>query len=52
MKRIPKDPVRAQIVKNALPAPQGMKKHYNPQTRRVDYVIKTPREQLREHLRK
>ena len=52
MKRIPKDPVRAQIVKYAPPAPQGMKKHYNPQTRTVEYVMKTPSEQLRERLRK
>ena len=52
MKRIPKDPVRALVVKSALPAPPGMKKHYNPDTRTVDYVPKTPREQLRERLRK
>jgi len=51
VKRIPKDPVREQIVKNTPPAPQGMKKHYDPQTRTVKYVPKTPREQLRESLR-
>ena len=29
-----------------------MKKRYNPETRAVSYVLKTPREQLREGLRK
>jgi hypothetical protein len=52
MKRIPKDPVRGMVVKNAPPAPSGMKKHYNPQTRTVEYVLRTPREQLRENVRK
>jgi hypothetical protein len=52
MKRIPKDPLRELIVKNAPPAPLGMKKRYDPQTRTVGYIIKTPREQLRDKLRK
>ena len=52
MEGMPKDPVRALIVKSAPAAPRGMKKHYNPQTRTVDYVLKTPREQLRERLGK
>ena len=47
MKRIPKDPVREFVVKNTPPAPEGFKKHYNPQTGTVNYVPKTPREQLR-----
>jgi hypothetical protein len=47
MKRLPKDPVRHLIVKSAPPAPPGMKKHYNPDTRTVKYVLKTPREMLR-----
>jgi hypothetical protein len=38
------------VVKNAPPAPVGMKKHYDPQTRTVTYVPKTPREQLRQNL--
>ena len=50
--RTPKDPVRAQIVKNAPPAPPGMKKHYDPERRAVQYVPKTPRELLREGLRR
>lgn len=49
---MPKDPVRALIVKNALPAPGGMKKRYDPNTRTVSYVMKTPREQMRERLPK
>ena len=48
MKRIPKDPVREMVVKNMPPAPPGMKKVYNPDTRTVDYKMKTPKEQLRE----
>lgn len=51
MRRMAKDPVREMVVKNAPPAPPGMKKRYNEQTRTVDYVLKTPREQLREGLR-
>jgi hypothetical protein len=52
MKRLPKDPVRALIVKNAPPAPGGMKKSYDPNTRTVNYVTKTAREQMRERLPK
>lgn len=52
MKRIPKDLVRESVVKNTPPAPEGFKKHYDRQTGTVEYVPKTPREQLRENLRK
>ena len=47
MERIPKDPVRHSVVKNTPPAPPGMKKRYDPSTRTVKYVPKTPREMLR-----
>ncbi len=40
------------IVKAAPPAPLGMKKVYNPQSRTVEYKVKTAAEQLRGNLRK
>ena len=47
VKPLPKDPVRAMIVKNFPPAPAGMKKQYVPGSQTVKYVPKTPKELLR-----
>jgi hypothetical protein len=52
MPLLPKDPVRKAIVESAPPAPKGMKKQYNPNTRSVTYVPKTANEMMREGLRR
>jgi hypothetical protein len=52
MPRLFKDPVRHAVVTAAPPAPKGMKKRYDSDTRTVTYVPKTPNELLREGLRR
>ncbi len=49
---IPRDPLRAQIMKSFPSAPQGMKKQYDPSNHTVRYVPKTPAELLRDGVRR